>query len=296
MTDKAKILVVDDEPQIVSILKEFLSLKGFLVTGALSAEKALEILANESFDCVLLDIMMPGMKGTEAAKIIKNKYPSIKVIVLTGFLNYADSLKKDKLLEAVFKKPFSLQELANKLAVIINSKQPAATDLKQKGKIQARILIIKAKLLFIEPSAEVFNFLNKYFKGLSGQGKDYELNIASDESSIAEKLPYFNPDLFVVNASQFKEYNKILQEILGKSSSPKEIIVYNVSDMKDMFSGVTLSTSNYDSLLIGWSALTNLQSDLTFDGGNSKFSAAAKSARDYLIATKNWAITDGGAE
>lgn len=223
MTDKAKILVVDDEPQIVSILKEFLSLKGFSVTGALSAEIALEILAKENFDCVLLDIMMPGMKGNEAAKIIKNKYPSVKIIILTGFSNLAEALSREKISDRVFKKPFSLQELSDKLSELIELKQEVPPTVQQKGKLQARILVIKAKLLFVEPSQEVFKIARDYFKGLSAEGKEYDLSIASGDSAIRERIASFNPDLFVVNASQFKECSQILA---------KETIIYNAPDLK----------------------------------------------------------------
>jgi len=68
--------------------------------------------------------------------------------------------------------------------------------------------------------------------------------------------------------------------------------------LRDMFFGVTLSTPNYDSLLIGWANLTpNLNNDMIFDGGNSKYSVAALSARnDTLIGTHNWTITDGGMD
>ena len=169
------------------------------------------------------------MKGTEAAKIIKNKYPLIKVIILTGFLNYADSLKKDKLLEAVFKKPFSLQELADKLSLIINAKQPATADLQQKGKIQARVLNIKAKLLFIEPSSEVYRLLEDYFNKFSQQGKDYELDVAGDEESVEEKLTSFGPDLFVANAA-----GTIITKVMEKNLSSKEIIIYNIPDIKKL--------------------------------------------------------------
>jgi CheY-like chemotaxis protein len=223
MPDKAKILIVDDEPEIVNVLKEFLALKGYSVMGASSGEEALSILERERPECVLLDVMMPGMRGTEAAKIIKIKYPSVKVVILTGFLNYADSLVKEHLLEAVFKKPVSLQELANKLSEIINSKQ--------KGKIQARILVIKAKLLFMERSWQTYSFLNEYFKQLSAQGKDYELNVSTGEEDITEKLAIFKPDLLVVNAAVFKDCNiKTLPKILEKDFSPNETIVYNVTD------------------------------------------------------------------
>ena len=70
--------------------------------------------------------------------------------------------------------------------------------------------------------------------------------------------------------------------------------VSNVSNMTDMFKWVTLSTANYDALLIGWSALT-LQNGVNFHGGDSKYSAgAAATARAYIINTFGWTITDGG--
>jgi surface protein len=73
--------------------------------------------------------------------------------------------------------------------------------------------------------------------------------------------------------------------------------VSNVADMTDMFEYVQLSTPNYDSLLIGWSNLTTLQSNVQFHGGTSQYSVGeATHARNQLtdIAGYNWTITDGG--
>lgn len=69
--------------------------------------------------------------------------------------------------------------------------------------------------------------------------------------------------------------------------------VSNVTDMSGMFSGVTLSTANYDNLLIGWSSLT-LYPNVWFDGGNSRYSDAGAAARQSIIDTYAWHITDGG--
>jgi len=70
--------------------------------------------------------------------------------------------------------------------------------------------------------------------------------------------------------------------------------VSSVTTMHYMFWGFSLSTPNYDSLLIGWSALT-LQSDVSFTAGNSKYSAgAATTARGVLTVTYSWGISDGG--
>jgi surface protein len=65
-------------------------------------------------------------------------------------------------------------------------------------------------------------------------------------------------------------------------------------DAQNMFNGVTISQTNYDSLLIGWNAQT-LQPGVTFSGGNSTYcSEAAIAARANMISSDSWVITDGG--
>lgn len=69
--------------------------------------------------------------------------------------------------------------------------------------------------------------------------------------------------------------------------------VSNVKNMKQMFYGVSLSPQNYDSLLNNWSEL-NLEKNVTFDAGNSKYNSDAADSRQYIIDEYNWNITDGG--
>jgi len=70
--------------------------------------------------------------------------------------------------------------------------------------------------------------------------------------------------------------------------------ISQVSIMDDMFNGVTLSTANYNSLLLGWSNLT-LQTEVTFDAGNSQCTDPGDpaTARPYIVDTFNWTIYDG---
>ena len=68
--------------------------------------------------------------------------------------------------------------------------------------------------------------------------------------------------------------------------------VASVTDMEDMFDGAKLSTTHYDSLLNGWNA-QSLQSNVTFDGGSSTY-CAGEIARDTMINSDGWTITDGG--
>ncbi|MBM3246452.1 MAG: response regulator [Candidatus Omnitrophica bacterium] len=116
---KNKILIVDDESDIVDVLKQFLCHKGYDVSGASSGEEALDILDEKRTDLVLLDIKMPGIQGTEVAKIVKEKYPHIKIIVVTGYAEEAESLSRDNLLAGLFVKPIQLQELYEKILEVL---------------------------------------------------------------------------------------------------------------------------------------------------------------------------------
>jgi len=69
--------------------------------------------------------------------------------------------------------------------------------------------------------------------------------------------------------------------------------IRQVTNMTNMFNGVTLSTANYNALLIHWEA-QGPQHGVNFHGGNSKYSIAAAAARASLINNYGWTIFDGG--
>ncbi|MBU4237274.1 MAG: response regulator [Proteobacteria bacterium] len=80
-----KILVVDDEPEILETISEFLSEQGFRVTTAASGEEAITCLAADSFPLMITDMKMPGMTGLGLLKFAKQMDKDIEVIVLTGY-------------------------------------------------------------------------------------------------------------------------------------------------------------------------------------------------------------------
>lgn len=67
------VLVVDDDPSIVELMREFLTDEGFLVEEAFNASEALDIVTRRTVDCVLLDVMMPGQSGFELCRHIRAK-------------------------------------------------------------------------------------------------------------------------------------------------------------------------------------------------------------------------------
>ena len=107
------ILIVDDTLEIRKLLKDFLSRKRFYVDEAESAEEALDILQKKHVDFIITNYDMPGIKGDELVKIIKEKYPHSMIWAMSS-LNKQESFYQagaDFFLE----KPFSLLELYSRL-------------------------------------------------------------------------------------------------------------------------------------------------------------------------------------
>jgi two-component system alkaline phosphatase synthesis response regulator PhoP len=81
----ATILVVDDEPTILTLCQRILELGGYEVLTASGGEEALRTLQNRAIDLALLDIMMPGLNGIELAARIKKTYSDLPTVLMTGY-------------------------------------------------------------------------------------------------------------------------------------------------------------------------------------------------------------------
>jgi two-component system, NtrC family, response regulator len=92
-----KILVIDDEPQIRTLLHRILSLEGFDILTAVNAEEGLEMLAEGNVAVVLTDVKLPGMNGIALTSKIRSTYPNIEVVVLTAFGQIKDGVEAMKL-------------------------------------------------------------------------------------------------------------------------------------------------------------------------------------------------------
>jgi two-component system, OmpR family, alkaline phosphatase synthesis response regulator PhoP len=86
------ILVVDDDPNALDIVRTYLEAKGYQVATASTGMEALSLLEEVRPALVLLDVMMPGMDGWEVARVIKNHpdFGSTRVVMLTARSDFAD--------------------------------------------------------------------------------------------------------------------------------------------------------------------------------------------------------------
>ena len=84
--DLCRVLVVDDERDLADLTEDLLRACGLEVAVAYCAADALSILENDPrIDAVFSDVMMPGMNGIELAETIEQRYPSIRIVLTTGF-------------------------------------------------------------------------------------------------------------------------------------------------------------------------------------------------------------------
>ncbi len=92
MKDKYKILVVDDEVEILKLIHRYLTMEGYLVETCSDAREALKKIEGGSFKILITDIVMPGMSGTELIKETKRFDGLIQVIAITGFVTMENIL------------------------------------------------------------------------------------------------------------------------------------------------------------------------------------------------------------
>jgi two-component system nitrogen regulation response regulator NtrX len=79
-----KILIIDDEPEICKMVTEFLFDAGYSASYALNGPDGLAQIKRDLPSLVLLDVGMPGMDGIEVMRLIREQFPSLPVVVLTG--------------------------------------------------------------------------------------------------------------------------------------------------------------------------------------------------------------------
>jgi DNA-binding response OmpR family regulator len=81
---RPQVLVVDDEPELLALVCEYLALHGLAAQGALNAAQARELLAQAVPDLVILDVRMPGESGLSLARWLRSSHPGIGLMMLTS--------------------------------------------------------------------------------------------------------------------------------------------------------------------------------------------------------------------
>jgi DNA-binding NtrC family response regulator len=106
-----KVLIVDDDPTVRSLMSSMLSSLGYEVSTADSGENGLSIFFKNKFDVVVSDYEMPGMNGVVLSYCIKTRSPSTPVILITGAGKGIFQSPKSKSVDRILFKPFNLSEI-----------------------------------------------------------------------------------------------------------------------------------------------------------------------------------------
>ncbi|HEX2386449.1 MAG TPA: response regulator [Candidatus Binatia bacterium] len=128
METKKTIMVVDDNPDIITIVRTILEGKGYNVMSAYSGTELLSTLEKDKPDLVVLDIMMPQMDGLEVLTRMKAApdTAAIPVILLTAKVQYEDVLGGYKLgADYYITKPFTSTQLINGINLLLGEAKPA---------------------------------------------------------------------------------------------------------------------------------------------------------------------------
>src|SRR5262244_4308823 len=118
--EMAKILIVEDEPNMVAGLRDNFEFEGYQVITAADGVAGLERALAESPDLVILDVMMPRMSGLDVCKHLKTKRPSVPIIMLTARGQEVDKVVGLELgADDYVTKPFSIRELIARVKAVL---------------------------------------------------------------------------------------------------------------------------------------------------------------------------------
>lgn len=116
------ILVVDDEPALKELASKMLSIHGYHIFEAESVATAVKILELNTIDLVLSDVIMPEADGYELATIIKNRFPTVKIILASGYTgSQSQASDHQELTDNILHKPYSSTELLEAVSHHLNS-------------------------------------------------------------------------------------------------------------------------------------------------------------------------------
>jgi two-component system alkaline phosphatase synthesis response regulator PhoP len=169
----AKILIVEDEPNMVAGLRDNFEFEGYMVITARDGVDGLQRALDESPDLVVLDVMMPRMSGLEVCKQLRAKRGSIPIIMLTARGQEVDKVVGLELgADDYVTKPFSIRELLARVKAVLRRTATVPKEMDQHSFADVEVDLKRCRVLksgkAIDVSSKEFELL-KYFICHSGE-------------------------------------------------------------------------------------------------------------------------------
>lgn len=122
MADPKRLLIVDDNEDILSTFYEFFNSLGYEVKTAVDGFAALKVLRDKPdfFDCLITDLVMPNISGVGLISIVKKEYPTLKIIAMTGFGDQPGALASEAAADLVLFKPIDLFKIEEKVSGLLD--------------------------------------------------------------------------------------------------------------------------------------------------------------------------------
>jgi len=222
MTEKKKILIVEDEADVVKVIKTYLESVGHDVTVANNGRLGLEALRENLPDLIITDVVMPEMGGFEFYKVLKKDEiaKKIPVLILTGRSKMEDSFKVLGV-DDFLAKPFEGKNLLAKVEALFTK----AED-KDKGMVKKKILITGSD----KDTVGNMVFQLKHF--------GCETEFAMNGTDVVSKSIVFNPDVVVLDVLMEGMTAEMIVKVLRQMPNTQKsvIVLYSFYRMADLAS------------------------------------------------------------
>lgn len=182
-----KILIIEDNLRVSSLMKRGLENQGYEIYISEDAEDALVIVERIDFDLIITDIMLPQMNGIELSKLIKQKYPDLPIIMLTALGTIDEKIEGfDAGADDYMVKPFEIRELYARIKAILLRKPIAHSKNEESNILKYQDLTINKNTNRVFRNGIEIDLTPKEFKLLSFLMSNTERILTREE--IAENV------------------------------------------------------------------------------------------------------------
>ncbi len=229
-----KVLVVDDEKELLYALGNFLKEEGYNLFMSIDGKEALKIVRKENPDVLLLDIRMPNVNGIDVLREVREGNPTTKVIIMTVYDEEYKKMTEEIGIDGFFTKPVQIGKLLQRIrevAGVVEGTRVYPT--KEEEPTLPPGMVMSANVLFAEPT---FMEMTEVTWHMEEEGiADFFEDIVEYQERVMPKLKEFKPDIVVLSTRlPLKEKHivpfttgSLIKEIMSSKYAPKELIVHS---------------------------------------------------------------------